>query len=145
MPRARSFTSGMSALAALTRRRGLAGKQRLNNAQTKGDKVKPAEQFAKAAVTSKTGRFATLRGPHAQGSSAPARSLVAAPLLVLCVSLPLAAGVAQAEPPKLVSYGSFSAQQPFAAGLAVGGSGDLFVAGLFPPQGLSAVPSTVVK
>jgi DNA-binding beta-propeller fold protein YncE len=144
MPRARSFTLGVSALAAPTRRRGVAGKQRLNNAQTKGDKVKPTEQFAKAAVTSKTGRFATLRGLlHAQGSSAPARSLVAAPLLVLCVSLALSAGVAQAEPPKLVSYGSFSAHEPSAVGVAVEGSGDLFVSGFLTFSEFA--PESVVK
>ncbi len=111
--------------------------------------MKPTEQFAKAAVMPKTGRFATLPDLlHVQGSSAPGgpqRSLIATALITLCALLALSVGVAQAEPPKLVSYGSFSAQQPSAAGLAVGGSGDLFVAGLFPPQGISAAPSTVVK
>jgi Mal s 1 allergenic protein-like len=110
---------------------------------TKENKVKSTEQFAKAAVTSKTGRFATLRGLlHAPGNGASARSLVAGPLLALYALLALCAGVAQAEPPKLVSYGSFSAQEPLSVGVAVGGSGDLFVSSLY--QG-TFEPSTVVK
>ncbi len=109
---------------------------------TKENKVKLAEQFAKAAVIRKIGRFATLRGLlRAQGSGAPARGLVAAALLALCVLLTLSAA-AQAEPPKLILYGSFSAHESRAVGVAVEGSGDLFVSGLV---GEGFVSSPVVK
>ncbi len=104
--------------------------------------MKPTEQFANAAVMPKTGRFATLRGlPRAQGSCALACSLIAAPLLSLCVLLALCVGVAQAEPPKLISFGSLSAHG-MAAGVAVEDSGDLFVSGLI---GEGFGPATVVK
>ncbi len=112
---------------------------------TKENKVISTEHTASTASTSKTGRFATLRGLlQAQGSGTPARGLVAAPLAVLCVLLALCVGtgVAQAEPPKLISYGSFSAHQENAVGVAVEGSGDLFVSSLLT-EGLD--PSTVVK
>ena len=110
---------------------------------TKENKVKPTEHTAKPAVTPKTGRFATLRALlHAQGSGAPARGPIIAPLIVLCVLLALSAAVAQAEPPKLISYGQFSAQEAHADGVAVEGSGDLFVSGLL---GEGFAPSTVVK
>jgi DNA-binding beta-propeller fold protein YncE len=104
--------------------------------------VNPTAHTAKPAVTSKIGRFATLRGLlQAQGSGALARSAVA-PLVALCALLALCVGVAQAEPPKLIPYGSFSAQQAHAVGVAVGGSGDLFVSGLFEAN---FGPSAVVK
>ncbi len=110
---------------------------------TKENKVKPTEHTAKPAVTPKTGRFAPLRALlHPRGSGAPARGPIIALLIVLCVLLALSAAVAQAEPPKLVSYGQFSAQEPHADGVAVGGSGDLFVSGLL---GEGFAPSTVVK
>lgn len=52
--------------------------------------MKRAEQFAKTAVTPKTGRFTTLRALLlVQGSGASAPSLVAVPLLALCVLLAL--------------------------------------------------------
>jgi DNA-binding beta-propeller fold protein YncE len=54
----------------------------------------------------------------------------------------LCAGVAQAEPPKLVSYGQFSAQEAHAVGVAVEGSGDLFVSGFL---GENFASSSVVK
>ncbi len=57
-------------------------------------------------------------------------------MLALCV------GIAQAEPPKLISDGQFSAQQAHAVGVAVEGSGDLFVSGIF---GEGFAPSSVVK
>jgi streptogramin lyase len=107
--------------------------------------VRPTEQFAKPAVTSKAGRFATLRGLlQAQGSGAPAHSLAAAPLVAFCVLLALCVGVAQAEPPKLISYGSFSVPEAHAVDVAVAGSGDLFVSSLFP-EGSPFSPSMVVK
>ena len=92
----------------------------------------------------KTGRFATLRASSpCPRSGAPARSLVAAPLVRLCASCcALSAAVAQAEPPKLVLYESFSAQETNAVGVAVEGSGDLFVSGLF---GEGFAPAPVVK
>jgi DNA-binding beta-propeller fold protein YncE len=105
--------------------------------------VTPTEHTAKPAATPKTRRFATLRGlPQAQGSGAPARGLVAAPLIALCVLLALCGGVVQAEPPKLVSDGLFSTHEVHAVGVAVEGSGDLFVSSLYA-EGF--VPSTVVK
>ncbi len=55
----------------------------------------------------------------------------------------LSAGVAQAEPPKLILFGSFSAHEAQGeVGVAVEGSGDLFVSGLV---GEEFAPSTVVK
>jgi hypothetical protein len=112
---------------------------------TKENKVTPTEHTAKAAVTPKTGRFAPLRALlHPRGSGAPARGPIIAPLIVLCVLLALSVGVAQAEPPKLISYGSFSAQEPHAVDAAVEGSGDLFVSSLFP-EGSPFSPSTLVK
>ncbi len=105
---------------------------------TKEQKVIPTAHIAKPAVASKTGRFATLCGLHrAPGSGAPARGPIAAPfvarsLVVLCALaglFALSAAVAQAEPPKLVSYGHFSAHELRAVGVAVEGSGDLFVSG----------------
>jgi hypothetical protein len=116
--------------------------QRLHNTN-QGEQVKPTEHTAKPAATPKTGRFATLRALlRAQGSGAPLRRLIATPLIALCALLTLSAGVAQAEPPKLVSYGSFSANEEYADGVAVEGSGDLFVSSLL--EGFYA-PSTVVK
>ena len=104
----------------------------------------PTEHTAKAAVTSKTGRFATLRGLlHAQGSNASARRLVAAPLVALCALLTLSAAVAQAEPPKLIPYGSFITHEYLATGVAVEGSGDLFVSGLLAEREFG--PAPVVK
>ncbi len=101
------------------------------------------EHTAKPVVTPKIGRFATLRGLlHAKGSSAPTRSLIATPLVLLCALLTLSVGAAQAEPPKLISYGQFSAHEPNAVGVAVEGSGDLFVSGL---RGEGYDPSPVVK
>ncbi len=95
-------------------------------------------------MTLKIGRFATLRGLlQAQGIGASARSLVAAPPVALCVLLAFCVGVAQAEPPKLISYGLFGSQEAHAVGVAVEGSGDLFVSSLF--EGSPLVPSGVVK
>ncbi len=113
--------------------------------------MKPTAHTAKSAAP-ETGRFATLGGPHpAPGTGAPARGPIVAPLMarslvVLCALASLfalaTAAVAQAEPPKLVSYGSFSAQQFRAVGVAVEGSGNLFVSGLLA-EGFA--PSPVVK
>ena len=105
--------------------------------------MKPTEHTAKSASTPKIGRFATLRALlHAHGSSAPLRSLIATPLIALCALLTLSAGVAQAEPPKLILYESFSPHESSAVGVAVEGSGDLFVSGLF---GEGYAPAPVVK
>lgn len=105
--------------------------------------------IAKPTVAAETGRFALLGGLHrAPGSGAPVRRLLVTPLTVLCaffVLLALSTGPAQAESPKLISYGSFGAQETSAVGVAVGGSGDLFVSGMFPPEGIVAAPSTVDK
>jgi DNA-binding beta-propeller fold protein YncE len=116
--------------------------------------VTPTAHTAKPAAAPEIGRFPSLGGPHrASGSRAPAggpiaatfvaRSLVA--LLALCALLALSVGVAQAEPPKLILYGSFSAHQARANGVAVEqGSGDLFVSGLIG-EGEGLPPSSVVK
>jgi DNA-binding beta-propeller fold protein YncE len=110
---------------------------------TKENKVKPTEHIAKPASTLKIGRFATLSGLlRAQGSGAFARSLVAAPLAALCVLLAPCVGAAQAELPELISYGSFGTHEEFATGVAVEGSEDIFVAGLF--EGFY-LPSKVLK
>ncbi len=110
---------------------------------TKENKVKPTEHTAKPAVTPKIGRFATLRALlHPQGSGAPLRCLIATLLIALCALLTLSAAAAQAEPPKLVSYGQFSANEAHAVGVAVEGSGDLFVSGL---EGEGFAPASVVK
>ncbi len=95
----------------------------------KENKVKYREQFAKAAVTPKTGRFATLRGfLHVQGSGAPTRGLVAVPLVALCALLALCVGVAQAEGPQLVADGNFHDEG--GSGIAVDQStGDVFTSG----------------
>ncbi len=93
--------------------------------------MKPTEHTAKA-VTPKTGLFATLRGlAPVQGSGVSARLLVAAPLAALCVLLALCAGVAQAEPPSLISYGVLPTHQELVNGLAVESSGDLFMTSIF--------------
>jgi hypothetical protein len=114
--------------------------------------VKSTEHTAKPASTPKTGRFASLGALHrAPGSRAPARGPIAAPfvtrsLVVLCALaglFALSAAPAQAEPPKLILYRSFSALEKLAVGVAVEGSGDLFVSSLFA-EGLVG-PSTVVK
>jgi hypothetical protein len=114
--------------------------------------VNPTAHTAKPAAASKIGRFALPRGLHrAPGSGAPARGPIVAPfvarsLIALCALAGLlalsTAAPAQAEPPKLVSYGQFSAQQQYAVGVAVEGSGDLFVSGFL---GENFAPSTVVK
>jgi DNA-binding beta-propeller fold protein YncE len=110
---------------------------------TKENKVTPTAHTAKPATAPKIGRFATLRGLlQAQGSGAPVRGLVAAPLVALCVLLALCAGPAQAEPPKLSSYGSFGTHEEFAAGIGVEGSGDLFLPSLLTK---TFGPSAVVK
>ncbi len=104
----------------------------------------PTERSAKSAVTPKLGRFATLRALlHAPGSSASLRSLIATPLITLFALLTLSAAVAQAEPPKLILYGSFSTHEYLATGVAVEGSGDLFVSGLLAAREFG--PAPVVK
>jgi hypothetical protein len=97
-----------------------------------GVKVKPTEQIANSASTPKAGLFATLcRFLHTTGSGAPLRSLIATPLVALFALLALSVGVAQAEPPKLISYGNF-ADSPLPMGVAVDQpSSDVYVAGLF--------------
>ena len=62
--------------------------------------------------------------------------------LGVAVVFVLSVGVAQAEPPKLIPYGTFSTHEENAVGIAVGGSGDLFVSSLIQ-VGFGA--STVVK
>ncbi len=103
--------------------------------------MKPIAHTAKPAAAPKTGRFATLRGPHrAEGSGAPTRGLIgtAVPFIVrsliavcaLCALLALSAGVARAEVPKLISNGSFVVNE-LSLGVAVDQStNDVFVSGL---------------
>ncbi len=110
---------------------------------TKENKVRSKEHTANAAATPKIGRFATLRALlQAQGSGVPLRSLIATPLITLCALLTLSAAVAQAESPKLILYGSFSAPEAYPVGVAVEGSGDLFVSSIFME---GPAPSRVVK
>ena len=114
--------------------------------------MKPTEHTAKPAAAPKTGRFALLRGPHrAPGSGAPARGLIAAPfvarsLVVLCALAGLFALPPPPSPkPNLPSSSPTdrsARRSRFAVGVAVEGSGDLFVSGLF---GEGFAPSTVVK
>jgi DNA-binding beta-propeller fold protein YncE len=109
---------------------------------TKENKVTPTEHTANTASASKTGLFATLRALlQAQGSGAPT-GLVAAPLAALCVLLALCVGVAQAEPPALIPYGVLPTHQELVNGLAVEGSGDLFLTSIFKGE---LEESTVVK
>jgi hypothetical protein len=79
-----------------------------------------------------------------RASSAAERVLrsAAAAFAVAVFALTLSVATAQAEPPKLVSYGQFGAHQTHADGVAVEGSGDLFVSG-FIGEGFG--PSPVVK
>jgi hypothetical protein len=71
--------------------------------------------------------------PCAGGSGAPARGLIAIPLMTLCVLfglLALSAAVAQAEAPKLVSYGKFqTGENTF--GVATDQAGNVYVTSLF--------------
>ena len=64
-------------------------------------------------------------------------------LSILLVVLAVCAAGAQAAPPTLVPYGTISAGEPFPVDVAVDGSGDLFVSGMFPPEGEVVAPSTV--
>ena len=63
-------------------------------------------------------------------------------MLALAGALAISATAAQAEPPKLILDGSFSAPVTYPGGVAVGGSGDLFVSSLFAE---GTAPSAVVK
>jgi NHL repeat len=86
------------------------------------------------------------RGRH----SMSARRLTSATVACLCslaILLALSGGVAQAEPPRLVSAGNFSAHtgKEGTAGVAVEGSGDLFLSNLVGGEPFGYGPSTVVK
>ena len=135
----------------------------------------PTAHIAKPAAASKIGIFAPLWNLlRVQGSGAGGRALnpsrgglgvsvrrsgqtfqpvsrlkccVPALLCALVGAFAFAA-VAQAEPPKLISYGSFSgAHEKNAVGVAVEGSGDLFVSSLLAGGEVDygVDPSTVVK
>ncbi len=108
---------------------------------TKENNVKPTEHTAKAVVTPKIGRLATLRGlRHAGGSGAPSRGSIMTWLMALCV-LPgllalFTAAAAQAEAPPVVPGGSFSTVIKNAIGVAVGdpgstSAGDVFVSSYY--------------
>ena len=77
-----------------------------------------------------------------EGGKRAVRHLPAMLALSVAASLMLLAGAAQAEPPRLVPYGSFSAHELRASGVAVEGSGDLFVAGFI---GEGFAPGSMVK
>ena len=81
-------------------------------------------------------------GERTRGSTFTVLALSVAAVLACALQGALSPGVAQAEPPKLISYGEFSAHEAKAVGVAVGGSGDLFVSGFI--EGFFA-PSTVVN
>ncbi len=82
-------------------------------------------------------------GERARGRTFTVLALSNAAVLACALQSALTPGLAQAEPPKLISYGSFSTHEEYASGVAVEGSGDLFVSGLF--EGFLHEPSTVVK
>jgi hypothetical protein len=82
------------------------------------------------------GRNGAGERPHPRTSTALALGMVT--VFALC------AGTAQAEPPKLISEGNFSTQGTRAVGVAVEGSGDLFVSSLLGGE-QGAAPGTVVK
>jgi DNA-binding beta-propeller fold protein YncE len=76
-----------------------------------------------------------------------ARSFIALCALAGIFALSTAAP-AQAEPPKLISYGQLGTHERFAVGVAVEGSGDLFVSSFLHGEGTGLEglgPSTVVK
>lgn len=65
-----------------------------------------------------------------------ARRRVALFLSLALVLLGLATGVAQAEPPKLISYGNFNPVTTYPEAIAVDqSSGDVYAAGIFNPSG----------
>ena len=82
-----------------------------------------------------------------------ARRLPLATLTWLCVpalllACALSPGTAQAEAPRLISYGQFATHEAYAVGVAVEGSGDLFVSSLLHGEGNGSElfgPATVVK
>jgi hypothetical protein len=119
---------------------GPTGRQLLHTTN-QGDKVKSTEHNAKSAVRPKAGRFATLRALlHAPGNGAPTRGLAVAPFVVrslaalyavLGLLVVVAAGVARAEPPRLIPDGSFNPGR-LPLGITVDqSSGDLYVGGFF--------------
>jgi DNA-binding beta-propeller fold protein YncE len=73
-------------------------------------------------------------GPGAASGRLPRRTFTVLALgvaaLFACAFHGVFPAAAQAEPTKLISYGSFGTQQFAATGVAVEGSGDLFVSGL---------------
>ncbi len=129
---------------------------------TKGTPMSHTEHSLKASRGT-TGLFAMLRGllgvpgtgapSVSQGtgasSAAMRRHVNATGLLTALVPsivavFALSTAPAQAEPPRLISEGNFGTHEAAAVGVAVEGSGDLFVSSLFP-QGDPSAPSTVVK
>ncbi len=84
-------------------------------------------------------------GERARGRIFTVLALSIAAVLACALQGALSPGVAQAEPPKLISYGLFSTHEEHAAGVAVGGSGDLFVSSLLGGEPFGSGPSTVVK
>ncbi len=93
-------------------------------------------------LRSLVGLFGMLAAGRGRAGERPLRRAYVVLALSIAALLALCAGVAQAEPPKLISYGLFSAHEFRAVGVAVEGSGDLFVSGLL---GEGYAPSAVVK
>ncbi len=82
-------------------------------------------------------------GERARGRTFTVLALSVIVVLACALQGALCAAVAQAEPPKLISYGLFSVPaEAYPVGVAVEGSGDLFVSSLFVE---GPAPSTVVK
>ncbi len=82
--------------------------------------------------------LARLCGVLAPGRGAarerPLRHTITALVLSVAGLLAFSAGVAQAEPPKLIPYGSFSSATTLPTGIAVDqSSGDIYVAGFYNP------------
>ena len=110
-------------------------------------------RHALTSLLSRLGVAGPARSRVSPGSGASGRGPIAAPfvarsLIALCALAGLfalsTAAVAQAEPPKLIPYESFSTHEPNAVGVAVEGSGDLFVSSI-KEGSFGFGPSTVVK
>ena len=87
----------------------------------------------RSVLRSLVGLFGTLAAGRGHAGERPLRRASVALALGMVTVLALCAGVAQAEPPKLISYGQFVSEGP---GVAVDNSagsskGDVYVAGLF--------------
>lgn len=93
-------------------------------------------------LRSVVGLWGVLAAGRGSAGERPLRRASTALALGMVTLFALCAGVAQAEPPKLIPQGVFGTNEANAVGVAVGGSGDLFVSSRF--EGFFE-PSKVVK